>query len=77
MTLQPLQRDGVREFGIGSVIFAVASAILYFGRAGLGVPDWWLQVALSGLVIGLIATGYCLWTRGDRAKKAQSNSDLS
>ena len=28
--LQPLHRDGVAEFGLGTVVFAVASALLYF-----------------------------------------------
>ena len=54
--LQPLHRDGVAEFGLGTVVFAVASALLYFGRDSLGVPAWWVPMALTGLVIGLTLT---------------------
>ena len=68
--LQPLHRDGVAEFGLGTVVFAVASAVLYFGRDSLGVPAWWVPMALTGLVIGLIATAYCVWRRNKRARDA-------
>lgn len=68
--LAPRNVDGVGEFGLGTVAFAVVTAVFLIGRESLGVPLWWLQVAVAGLVIGVVATAYCLWRRNKRQQDA-------
>ncbi len=68
--LGALHRDAVAEFSIGTIGFAVACVVLLVGRHRFAVPDWWLQVCATGLVIGCVATGYCRWRRDKRARDA-------
>ncbi len=66
----PLHDDGVRVFTIGTIVFVVAALVLWFGPASWQVPQWWLSVSVAGVVIGAIATGYCIWRRNKRARDA-------
>lgn len=66
--LQPLHTDAVREFVVGTVVFAL-------GWVGLAVfgddqPSWWTQAALTGLIIGVVGSSYCLWRRDKRRRDA-------
>lgn len=68
--MEPLHDDGVRAFGIGTVAFALVLVVLAFGGRTWQLDPWWLHVAISGVVIGLLATAYCVWRRNKRAREA-------
>lgn len=60
--------DGLNVVSVGTALFAVAAVILALYRddllaAGRG---WWLEVAISGFVLGLVGLAYCLRRRARR-----------
>lgn len=66
----PLHDDGVRVFTIGTIAFALGWVLLAVGGSAWAIDPWWREVALSGVVIGVVATAYCIWRRDKRAKDA-------
>lgn len=64
-TIPPLDEDGILAFGVGTAVFAVLTVLAVVERPALAAQGrgWWLWVAVSGLVIGLVAVAYCLWRR--------------
>jgi hypothetical protein len=64
-----LDVDGLTLVIIGTVAFAVASVGLAFFRSQLHAAGhgWWLGVAISGFILGLIGLAYC-WDRRRRRR---------
>lgn len=68
--VDPLHDDGVRVFTIGTVLAVFAVAVLAMNGPVWGIERWWLHVAIAGVVIGALATAYCIWRRNKRAADA-------
>lgn len=53
--------DGLKVVSLGTLMFAVGAVILALEYPGLRAAGrgWWLGVAISGLVLGLIGLAYC------------------
>ncbi len=71
-----LDVDGLTLVVLGTVAFALASIGLTFFRAQLHAAGhgWWLGVAISGFVLGLMGLAYC-WDRR-RKRRTALLSDL-
>ena len=59
--------DGVRVVSVGTTVFAVASVVLVLllPRLEADGRGWWLAVAVSGFLLGLVGLLYC-WRRVHR-----------
>lgn len=70
--VSPLDVDGVQAATLGTVAFALAAVIMLIGYDRLvAVGDgWWLGVALSGLVLGLVGLLYTVSRRRRRRRSA-------
>ncbi len=52
---EPLQTNDVLIVGGGTVLWAVALAVLLVLKAaGTDVHDWWWQMCLAGMALGLL-----------------------
>lgn len=67
----PLDVDGVQAAVAGTVVFAVVTAVLAVGYDRLVAADdgWWLGVALSGLLLGLLGIAYTVSRRRRRRRR--------
>ena len=67
-----LDVDGLGVVVVGIVAFAVASVVLFLmpERLEAAGHSWWLGVAISGFVLGLIGLGYS-WNRRRRRRAGQ------
>jgi hypothetical protein len=56
----PLDVDGVGAVAIGTAAWAVALVVLLLVRPRLAESgsEWWIWVALTGLLLGLLGLGY-------------------
>ncbi|MBK8459053.1 MAG: DUF2530 domain-containing protein [Micropruina sp.] len=63
--VRALDPHGVQVVSIGTAAFAASSVLLWLTRESLAAIDksWWLQVAITGTGIGLLALGYLLLRR--------------
>ena len=66
----PMHDDGVRPFAIGTIAFLVAAVVLFVAPQAWIIEAWWLDVALTGVGIGVFGTAYCVWRRNKRARDA-------
>lgn len=57
--VRPVDEDGVIVSILGTLAWVVATAVW-----GTGSP--WLWTGVSGICLGLIGTGFCLWRRRRR-----------
>lgn len=66
----PLDVDGVQAATVGTVLFAVATVImlLTYDRLVAAGDGWWLGVAVSGLVLGLLSLAYTISRRRRRRR---------
>ncbi len=62
--IAPLDEDGIVVTTVGTIAFAVAAVVLVllYGRLAAAGDEWWLAVAVAGVVLGLIGLVYC-WRR--------------
>ena len=67
--VEPVDADGIVVMPAGTGLFAVVSVLLALYRDQLATAGhvWWLGVAVSGFVLGLIGTAYC-WIRRRRRR---------
>jgi hypothetical protein len=74
--IPPLDEDGVIASAVGTVMFGIASAIAWWQHDWLIAHDrlWWLAVALTGVVIGLLLLGYTTRRRALAAARSQSSA---
>lgn len=72
--VEPVPDDGVRVFSIGTALFVTATIVLQLGRDQWDIPQWWLKVGLSGIVIGVLATVFSIWRRNRRPRRI-ANTD--
>lgn len=56
--------DGLNVVSVVTVMFAVGAVILALDYPALQAEGhgWWLSVAVSGLILGLVGLAYC-WNR--------------
>ncbi len=76
--VKALDEDGVAVAVISTVAFAVASVVAWInvGALSAGGHRWWLWVAVSGTVIGIGFTAYCLIRRArNKARTSAAPSD--
>jgi hypothetical protein len=75
--VEPLDVDGVRALAVGTVLWLVAFLILLPFAEHLREDgrEWWLATCLTGVGLGLIGLGYCVWRRSRRPSNAQESSD--
>lgn len=68
--VRPMDADGVVVAAVGTGLFAVASAVLWWqGERLLDTDDlWWRWVAVAGTVLGLAGVAYTRW-RVSRTKR--------
>lgn len=68
--VHPLDEDGVVVGIIGTVMFALVSAVLWMSEASLKASghEWWLWTGISGTVLGVIGTAYCGWRKYRRLR---------
>jgi hypothetical protein len=73
----PADVDGLAVVTIGTAIFGLLSVLLAF------VYDWlaahnhitWLQVSVSGFILGIIGLAYC-WNRRRRRRAASAPASI-
>ncbi len=66
LTSTPVDADGVTAVALGTVAWAIAAAVLWFGfRGELQAADaaWWIWVCVVGTVLGLIGLPYVVRRR--------------
>lgn len=68
--VRPLDPDGVVVGIIGTIGWALLTIIFTINLDWLDATAhrWWLWTALSGTVLGVIGTGYCLRRRHRRLR---------
>lgn len=69
--IEPWESDGVAAIAIGTLLFAIASAVGLFLSDWLAASGrgWWLWVSLSGVGLGLIGLAYSLHRRRSLARR--------
>ena len=67
----PADVDGLAVVSVGTAIFGLVSVILAFAYDWLAAHGHgiWLQISVSGFVLGLIGLAYC-WNRRRRRRAA-------
>lgn len=68
VVVRPLDTDGVTACVVGTVLWTLATVVLYVRRDAL-IADgdqWWLWVSVTGIVLGLLGGLYCLRRRAKR-----------
>jgi Protein of unknown function (DUF2530) len=67
----PVDVDGLAVLTVGTAIFGLVSVVLAFAYDWLAAHGHaiWLQVSVSGFVLGLIGLAYC-WNRRRRRRAA-------
>lgn len=70
-----LDVDGLTVVSVGTLMFAVAAVILALDYADLKAEGhgWWLGVAVSGFLLGLVGLLYC----GNRRRQRQVGEGTS
>jgi hypothetical protein len=65
--VQPAGGDGLIVITVGTAIFALVSVVFAFAYESLAAHNHasWLQVSVSGFVLGLVGLAYC-WRRRRR-----------
>ncbi|HET9648119.1 MAG TPA: hypothetical protein VFP34_07785 [Microlunatus sp.] len=65
--IAPLDEDGIVVLSVGTAAFCLASIGLWLAwdRLVAAHDQWWLAVALTGVVLGLLGLLYC-WRRRRR-----------
>jgi hypothetical protein len=65
----PAGGDGLAVITVGTAIFGLASVVLAFTYGWLAAHDHtsWLQVSVSGFLLGLVGLAYC-WRRRRRRR---------
>ena len=73
-TAAPLDVDGVGAVAIGTALWAVALVVLVLFRDKLAETDsqWWITVAVAGVVLGVLGL---LYTTRRRAVYRKSRTD--
>ena len=69
----PVDVDGLAVVTVGTAVFGLASVVLAFAYDSLAAHGHglWLQVSVSGFVLGLIGLAYC-WNRRRRRHAADN-----
>jgi hypothetical protein len=69
----PTDVDGLAVVTVGTAIFGLVSVVLAFAYDWLAAHGHgiWLQVSVSGFVLGLIGLGYC----GNRRRRRRATAD--
>lgn len=69
----PVDVDGLAVVTVGTAVFGLASVVLAFAYDSLVAHGHglWLQVSVSGFVLGLIGLAYC-WNRRRRRHAADN-----
>lgn len=59
--VEPLDVDGVRTVGVGSMLWLVGFVALlpFYGRLAENGRTWWLWACLAGAGLGLVGLEYC------------------
>lgn len=72
VSVEPLDEDGVGAVKIGTVLWAVALAILLLMRDRLAESDsqWWIWVAATGALLGLPGLWYTTRRRSAYRERA-------
>lgn len=75
----PLDVDGVGAIVVGTVLWAVAFVALLFFRQSLedSGSGWWIAVAATGCVLGLIGLAYTVRRRSAYRRAAAALDDES
>jgi type VI protein secretion system component VasK len=65
----PVDVDGFAVVTVGTAIFGLVSVFFAFADGWLATNDHstWLQVSVSGFVLGLVGLAYC-WRRRQRRR---------
>jgi Protein of unknown function (DUF2530) len=73
--IEPVDVDGVRAVTAGTVAWAVALVALlpFADRLRQAGADWWLWTCLTGVVLGILGVGYCVYRRA-RLRKAGASA---
>lgn len=68
--VKALDQDGISVTILGTVVFAVAAVVLALNWTHLQTQrtEWWLWVAVTGTVLGVLGCGYCIWRRARRRR---------
>ena len=64
--IAPLDANGIVVTTVGTVAFAIAAVVLGLRSERLAAAgdEWWLWVAIAGVLLGLIGLVYCWRRRG-------------
>lgn len=76
--VEPLDVDGVRALAVGTALWLVAFVALlpFADQLRANSAAWWLATCLTGVGLGLIGLGYCVWRRS-REGRSSSDQDSS
>lgn len=69
--VQPLDVDGVRTMIVGTILWGVLAVVLAVRGESLRVSghEWWLWTAVTGCVLGVLGTIYCVRRRRALAQR--------
>lgn len=75
--VDPLDQDGVMVAALGTLTWCGATIILLLNRASLERQGtgWWLWVAVTGVVLGITGTGWCLRRKARRPRPLPAEVD--
>lgn len=59
-----MDADGIHVAWVGTAVWALAAVWVRLADA----PQWWWWTCLSGVVLGVVGLGYCLWRRQRRGR---------
>lgn len=66
--VEPLDVDGVRTLGVGTIIWALAFLLLlpFYGRLSADGHLWWLWTCAAGFGLGTLGWDHCRRRRNAR-----------
>jgi hypothetical protein len=74
----PLDVDGVGAVAVGTALWAIAVVVLLFFQQKLADSGsgWWLAVAATGFVLGLIGLAYTVRRRSAYRRAATASGEV-
>ncbi len=70
--MDPVDEDGVMAAYVGTVVSALATVVLWWQYAWLDARNesWWLWVAVSATITGVLFSGYATYRKRRRLSPA-------